>query len=99
MECMINCEGTTMVHFFDENHPVSIELDIMLGRAAKKYTSCKFLRIDGATTSFVCKKLMILSFPTIMAIRNKVVLDLLSDYHGSFAQRDMEKWILKSLPS
>jgi hypothetical protein len=92
MECMINSDGSAIVHFFDENNPTSIELDMMLGEMAKKYTACKFFRIDSATTQFVRSKLMITSLPTVLAIRNKVVLDRTS------SQSHLEKWILQSIP-
>jgi hypothetical protein len=94
MECMIKSEGSAIVHFFDENNPTSIELDVMLGQMAKKYTACKFLRIDSATTQFVCSKLTITSFPTVLAIRNKVVLDRISEFGAS--QAHLEKWISNS---
>mmetsp|Transcript_60593 Transcript_60593/g.84271 ORF Transcript_60593/g.84271 Transcript_60593/m.84271 type:complete len:231 (-) Transcript_60593:35-727(-) len=96
-ECLItDCEGSAVVHFFDENDPASIELDQTLKRLGEKYTACKFLRIDGSGASFVCKKLSIDTFPTVLAIRNKIVLDRLVDFTGT--DSEFEKWVLDSIP-
>jgi hypothetical protein len=100
LECMIKGEGSAIIHFFDENSSYSQELDEILEGMAQKFTACKFLRIDGAWTQFVASKLMITKFPTILAIRNKVILDRLSDFDTMdfFNEQCLEEWIVRSIP-
>ena len=106
-ECMItDCGGSSVIHFFNENDPASIELDLNCKNLAQKYPACKFLRIDGGSAKFVCSKLGIDSFPTVLAIRNKVVLDRymigLRDggdtYQNNIISNDFETWVLDSIP-
>jgi hypothetical protein len=100
IECMINGEGSNIIHFFDENSEESQELDLLLEKMAKKFPTCKFLRIDSAFTQFVASKLMITKFPGLVAIRNKVVLDRLMDFEGkeSVSEEYVETWLLKTVP-
>jgi hypothetical protein len=100
IECMINGEGSSLVHFFDKKSSDSKELDKKLKELARKFTACKFLRIDGAWTQFISAKLMITKFPTVLAIRNKVVLDRLSDFDRMdfFNEQYLEEWIVRSIP-
>jgi hypothetical protein len=100
MECMINGEGLAIVHFFDEDSSEGKELDDHLEKMAMKFAGCKFLRIDGAWTQFISAKLGITKFPTIVAIRNKVMLDRLTDFDKkeSFSENDLEQWLLKTAP-
>jgi hypothetical protein len=100
IECMINGEGSNIVHFFDENSEESQELDLLLEKTAKKFPTCKFLRIDSAMTQFVSSKLMITKFPALVAIRNKVILDRLMDFEGkeSVTEKYVDTWLLKTVP-
>jgi hypothetical protein len=100
IECLINGEGSFLIHFFDEKSSYSQELDKMLEGMAQKFTACKFLRIDGAWTQFVAAKLMITKFPALLAIPNKVVLDRLSDFDRmDFSNEQyLEEWIVRSIP-
>jgi hypothetical protein len=100
IECMINGEGSNIIHFFDENSEESQELDLLLEKMAKKFPTCKFLRIDSALTQFVSSKLMITKFPALVAIRNKVVLDRLMDFEGkeSVTEEYVKTWLLKTIP-
>jgi hypothetical protein len=100
VECMINGEGSAIVHFFDEASSKGKELDEHLKKMAMKFTGCKFLRINGAWTQFVSARLGITKFPTIVALRNKVMLDRMAgfDKMESFCANDLEQWILKTVP-
>jgi hypothetical protein len=99
MECMINGDGSAIVHFFDEDSSEGKELDDHLEKMTMKFPGCKFLRIDGAWTQFISAKLGITKFPTIVAFRNKVMLDRLTDFDKmeSFNENDLEQWLLKTL--
>jgi hypothetical protein len=101
-ECMINGEGTsTVIHFFDKNNNLCREVDELLEKTAKKFTTCKFLRIDSAWTHFVSAKLGIEKFPTVLAIRDKVVLDRLSDFEGMdlfFSEDFLHEWLVQTIP-
>jgi hypothetical protein len=102
IECMINGEGTsTVIHFFDKNNNLCREVDELLEKTAKKFTTCKFLRIDSAWTQFVSAKLGIEKFPTVLAIRDKVVLDRLSDFEGMdlfFSEDFLHEWLVQTIP-
>jgi hypothetical protein len=102
IECMINGEGTsTVIHFFDKNNNLCREMDEFLEKMAKKFTTCKFLRIDSAWTQFVSAKLGIEKFPTVLAIRDKVVLDRLSDFEGMnlfFSEDFLHAWLVQTIP-
>jgi hypothetical protein len=101
-ECMINGEGTsTVIHFFDKNNNLCREMDELLEKTAKKFTTCQFLRIDSAWTQFVSAKLGIKKFPTVLAIRDKVVLDRLSDFEGMdlfFSEEFLHDWLVRTVP-
>jgi hypothetical protein len=99
IECMINGEGaTSVIHFFDKDSTQSMELDPLLERMAKKFTTCNFLRIDGAWTQFVSAKLRIDKFPTVLVIRNKVILDRLSDFEEMdyFSEEFLHEWLVRT---
>jgi hypothetical protein len=100
IECMINGEGSAIVHFFDEASSKGKELDDHLKKMAMKFTGCKFLRINGAWTQFVSARLGITKFPSIVAIRNKGMLDQLTNFDKmeSFCENDLEQWVLKTVP-
>jgi hypothetical protein len=100
IEFMINGKGSAIVHFFDEDSSKGKELDDHLKKMAMKFTGCKFLRIDGAWTQFVSARLGITKFPTIVAIRNKGMIDHLTgfDQMESFCEDDLEQWVLKTVP-
>jgi thioredoxin-like negative regulator of GroEL len=98
---MITGEGTSsVINFFDKESMQSKELDTLLEKMAKKFTKCKFLRIDGAWTQFISAKLGIKNFPTVLAIRDKVVLDLLTDFDEKdcFSEEFLHEWIVRSIP-
>jgi hypothetical protein len=102
IECMINGEGTSsVIHFFDKENDLCREVDELLEKTAKKFTTCKFLRIDSAWTQFVSAKLGIKKFPTVLAIRDKVVLDRLSDFEGMdlfFSEEFLHDWLVRTVP-
>jgi hypothetical protein len=100
IECMINGEGaSSVIHFFDKDSTHSMEMDALLEIMAKKFTTCKFLRIDSAWTQFVAAKLGIKKFPTVLAIQNKVILDRLTfeemDY---FSEEFLHGWLVRTIP-
>jgi hypothetical protein len=100
IECMINGEGAnSVIHFFDKDSTQSMELDPLLERMAKKFTTCNFLRIDSAWTQFVSAKLRIEKFPTVLVIRNKVVLDRLSDFEEMdyFSEEFLHEWVVRTI--
>jgi hypothetical protein len=102
IECMINGTGTSsVVHFFDKENNLCREVDEALEKMAKKFTTCKFLRIDSAWTHFVSAKLGIEKFPTVLAIRDKVILDRLSDFEEMdlfFPEEFLDEWLVRTFP-
>lgn len=100
VECMINGEGSSLIHFFDKDSPYSLELNRLMEAMAEKFTSCKFLCIDGRYAPFIASKLMISNFPTVLAIRNKIVLDRLTNFDRMdfFLEEYFEDWIVRLIP-
>jgi hypothetical protein len=102
VECMINGEGTSsVIHFFDKENNLCREVDEILEKMAKKFTTCKFLRIDSAWTQFISAKLGIENFPTLLAIRDKVILDRLSDFEQMelfSAEEFLHEWLVRTIP-
>jgi hypothetical protein len=102
IECMINGEGTSsVIHFFDKENDICREMDEVLERMAKKFTTCKFLRIDSAWTQFISAKLGIEKFPTLLAIRDKVILDRLSNFEEMdlfSAEEFLHEWLVRTIP-
>jgi hypothetical protein len=102
VECMINGEGTSsVIHFFDKKNNLCREVDEILEKMAKKFTTCKFLRIDSAWTQFISAKLGIKKFPTVLAIRDKVILDRLSDFEEMdlfFSEEFLHEWLVRTIP-
>jgi hypothetical protein len=68
---------------------------------AKKFTTCKFLRIDSAWTQVISAKLGIEKFPILLAIRDKVILDRLTDFEEMylfFSKEFLHDWLARTIP-
>ena len=96
--------GSSIIHFYDKKNPRCTEIDAQFEELAKKYTACMFLWINGALTHFVSARLKISKFPTILAMRNNIVLDRLSDDKdlNSFTVEGEESflraWVERTVP-
>lgn len=96
-ECMINGENKScVIHFFNSESEKSNQVDDALEDISKMYgTFAKFLRIDGAWTQFISAKLGITKFPTVIVIRNKVLVDrMVCADMESIEEKEMERWVL-----
>lgn len=101
LECLVQGQGSSVIHFFDKSSNHSQTIDNHLQVIATQLPTCKFLRIDSAWTHFVAAKLQITQFPTVLAIENKIILDRLSDFNPSEApitSDELEQWLVRTIP-
>ena len=95
-----NNDGTCcVIHFYDgsSRSAVSQNLDLHMKELAKKFKTCKFLRINGNLAPFFTGKLGIKTLPTILVLRSGDIVDRVSDFEslGFFGIR--EEWDRKVL--
>ena len=95
-----NDDGTCcVIHFYDGSSDgvMSQNLDFHMKELAKKFNTCKFLRIDGKLAPFFTGKLGIKALPTVLVLRSGDIVDRVSDFEslGVFGIR--EEWDRKVL--
>lgn len=101
MECLVQGQGSSVIHFFDNSSQHSQVLDTHLQALALRLPTCKFLRIDSNWTHFVASKLQITKFPTLLALQDKIVLDRLTDFGSSrtpMSRLELERWLTRTIP-
>jgi thioredoxin-like negative regulator of GroEL len=93
-DCMAE-EAMCIVHFYDENSSQHKAIDSVLEDMAKQFPDCKFYRMDSAKGLRISSRFKIKSTPTVLAIRDKKVLDRTSDFGdtSSFQATELRSWV------
>jgi thioredoxin-like negative regulator of GroEL len=94
-------EAMCIVHFYDENSNPHEAIDLVLEDMANTVQGCKFYRIDSAKALRISSRFKIKSTPTVLAIRDKKVLDRTSDFDfadaSSFQATELRSWVTRFL--
>jgi hypothetical protein len=93
-DCMAE-EAMCIVHFYDANSNQHQPIDSVLEDMAKTVQGCKFYRLDSAKGLRISSRFNIKSTPTLLAIRDKKVLDRTSDFGdtSSFQATELRSWV------
>jgi hypothetical protein len=93
-DCMAE-EAQCIIHFYDENSNHHQAIDSVLEEMASKFPDCKFYRMDSAKGLRISSRFKIKSTPTVLAIRDKKVLDRTSDFGdtSSFQANELRSWV------
>lgn len=92
-ECLQTNSAYVAIHFFHDQFERCKIMDHHLRIVAKRFATCKFLRINAEKAPFFVQKLQIRTLPTLLVLNDGQVVDRLIGFEGlSSSTNDPDQW-------